>query len=283
LSKSRRSSGRAHRRLRSAAGFVFDLDGTLVLGNPRNQSLRPLAGARAVLELLRDRGLPFVVMTNGTAHTPGGYAAILRRAGLPVRMGGVLTPSSVAADHFAERGLRRVLVLGSASACRPLQSAGIRVVRPPESVPVDAVYIGWYRNFAFADLELACRTVERGAKLFAGSLAPFFASSAGPVLGASRAICAMISSLTGVRPTLLGKPSHAALRAASARLGVHAARLVVVGDDPAIEVRMAHAAGSLGIAVTTGVWNGRGRAALPHAHRPDLIFKNLAELRAALK
>ena len=50
-------------RLDSAQGFVFDMDGTLVLGDPSNHGLSPLPGAIAILEWLRESGLPFVVFS----------------------------------------------------------------------------------------------------------------------------------------------------------------------------------------------------------------------------
>jgi NagD protein len=57
-------------RLRAARGFVFDVDGTLVLGDRRNTGLVPLPGAIEFLELLGARNIPFALLTNGTVRTP---------------------------------------------------------------------------------------------------------------------------------------------------------------------------------------------------------------------
>ena len=56
-------------RLRSARGFVFDLDGTLVLTDRRNDAFTPLPGAVALTRWLAAHGLPFVAFTNGTTKT----------------------------------------------------------------------------------------------------------------------------------------------------------------------------------------------------------------------
>ena len=48
-----------------------------------NHGLRPLPGAVAMLEWVRDRGLPYVVFTNGTNRAPAHFARVLREAGLP--------------------------------------------------------------------------------------------------------------------------------------------------------------------------------------------------------
>ena len=64
-------------RLRDVRGFVFDMDGTLVLGDRHNHGLRPLPGAVEITGWAAGRGLPFVVFTNGTTRTPARRAAQL--------------------------------------------------------------------------------------------------------------------------------------------------------------------------------------------------------------
>ena len=67
-------------RLRDVRGFVFDMDGTLVLGDRNNHALRPLPGAVAITSWAAGRGLPFVVFTNGTTRTPARLAATMRQS-----------------------------------------------------------------------------------------------------------------------------------------------------------------------------------------------------------
>ena len=66
--------------VRSAAGFVFDVDGTLVLSEDPNAGtgVSVIPGAREVLNDLRGRGTAFVCFTNGTGQAPGEIAAKLR-------------------------------------------------------------------------------------------------------------------------------------------------------------------------------------------------------------
>src|SRR5258708_6660005 len=82
-----------------------------------------------------------------------------------------------------------------------------------------ALVVGWYPEFTMPALEAAVHAVWGGADLYSASQTPFFAAAGGRALGTSRAICAMITSLTGCRLTVTGKPSLGALRAAAARLG----------------------------------------------------------------
>ena len=71
-------------RLRSSRAFVFDMDGTLVLGDKTNHGLNPLPGALEITRLLSERGVPFVLFTNGTARTPQQYVGMLRDVGFPL-------------------------------------------------------------------------------------------------------------------------------------------------------------------------------------------------------
>ena len=272
-------------RLHNTKGFVFDMDGTLVLGDKGNKGLRVLPGALEFLNLLDERGVPFIVFTNGTVRTAGQYVPVLRELGFPMNEQRMLTPSSVAADIFVRRGFRRVLVLGVEGVWRPLQDAGIEVFLPSDPLPedVDAVYVGWYREFGIDDLEAACQAVWRGAKLFAASLAPFYATAGGRALGTSRAISAVVTSLTGARASVVGKPSLNALRTAGRRLGVPVKDLAVIGDDPALEVPMAHSGRALAVAVTSGLAGAEAFDNTDAAKRPHITASGVDELLALYK
>jgi len=240
----------AQDRLRAARGFVLDVDGTLVLGTRDGGDFTPLPGAVALTALLADRGLPYVVFTNGSAKSPGYYVDALRALGLTVPDEGVLTPVSSAIDVLTARGHRRVLVLGTRDGIgAPLTDAGLQPLFTGEHAGADAVLIGLYRQFGMADLDAAYDAVSAGAALYTCSEARFVATAAGDKLGTSRAIAGAIHAVTGVRAELVGKPSRHAVDTVARRLGVPAHELVIVGDDPDLEIAMARRAGALGVLV----------------------------------
>ena len=266
-------------RLENARGFIFDMDGTLVLGDRVNHGLRPLPGAVEMLAWVRGRGLPYVVFTNGTNRAPAHFASVLRDAGLDVPDDLMMTPASSAVVMFTKRRYRRVMVLGGEGLAGPLRAAGIEVLPPVETPSgVDAVFVGWFPEFTMPALEAACHAVWAGAALFSASQTPFFAAANGRALGTSRAITAMIRSLTGCRLTVAGKPSLDALRAAATRLGVRPSDIAVVGDDPLLEVPMAHRGRALAIAVDTGLGDATAYDHLPETRRPHLRLRGVDEL-----
>ena len=269
-------------RLREVRGFVFDMDGTLVLGDRRNHGLRPLPGALEVTQWVAGRGLPWVVFTNGTNRTPAHFGRLLREIGFGVPDEAMMTPASSAVRVFTRRRFQRVMVLGGPGLCEPLGEAGLEVVPPAAGGSADAVLVGWFPEFTMPALEAACHAVWGGAELYSCSETPFFAVDGGRALGTSRGISAMIKSLTGCRLRVVGKPSLDALRSAADRLGAAPAYLAVVGDDPALEVPMAHRGRSLAVAVGTGLGALADYDILPAARRPHLRVRGVDELLAIL-
>lgn len=270
-------------RLCQVKGFVFDMDGTLVLGDERNHGLKPLPGALEITHWLSEHGIAFAVFTNGSTRPPEEYAAMLRKVGFSLPDEAMMTPASSAVDLFLQRGHRRVLVLGGDGLAMPLRKAGIEVVAPVGKPQADAVLIGWYREFTMNNLEAACYAVWGGAQVYSSSQALFFATAAGKTLGTSRAISAMLKDVTGCRVHIVGKPSIYSLSAAGRRLGVRLKDMAVVGDDPVLEVPMAHRGKSLAIAVNTGLGDADSFAHLPPVQWPHLTVHGVDELLSLLK
>jgi 4-nitrophenyl phosphatase len=269
---------------RSAAagvrGVVFDVDGTLLLSNRALGGYELLPGAVEVLRALRERHIPFALLTNGSAYPPAEQAAKLREAGLPVDDEQMLTPSSIAADLMRRRGIRRVLVLGMDGVGHALRTAGIETVYTgePGATEVECVFVGWHPECGMKDIETACHAIWGGAKLYVASDVPFFATKQGRTIGYSFAITAAIRRLTRAPMTLTGKPSVRALRFAARRLGVPVRALAVVGDDPVVEILMAHRAGATALAVTTGTTRREEWARQTHSRRPHVILSDLRDV-----
>jgi 4-nitrophenyl phosphatase len=271
-------------RLADVRGFVLDMDGTLVLGDRNNAGLAVLPGARDFLTALNELDIPFCVFTNGTVKTPEQCADALRAAGLPVPAGAVLTPASSAVDVFRRRGHRRVMVLGGKGITEVLEAAGIEALPPLHDSACEAVFAGWYRReLTFEALEAAVEAVSRGARYYSASQSPYFATSEGRTLGSSRAITAVVKDLTGTRVTVVGKPSLHALRAAARHLGLPTGALAVVGDDPELEVPMAHKGRALAVAVHTGIGHAQSFGHLPEDVRPHLDLPDVGALTELLR
>jgi 4-nitrophenyl phosphatase len=268
------------RRRKPIEGVMFDLDGTLILSDRALGNYRMLPGAVEVMETLDERGIPWVILTNGSADPPPEQAAKLRKLGLPVGDEQLLTPSSVAADLMRRNRVRSVLVLGTPGVGYCLEQLGIdiRFTGDDGSMEVDAVYIGWHPDCRMKDIEEASNAIWNGARLYVASNVPFFASADGRTPGTSFAITAAVRALTKVPMILTGKPSVDALRFVSRTIGVPMTRIAVVGDDPTVEVIMAHRAGARSFAVTTGFNKEADWEEQEGLHRPHHLLKGVGGL-----
>jgi len=264
------------------SGYMFDLDGTLLLSDRSLGGYEVLPGAVEVLSKLKDRSTPFVVLTNGSAYPPPEQAAKLRKLGLPVTDEQMLTPSSVTAEVMAARRIKRALILGSRGVGYALEAAGIETVFTGDTgaSEADAVYVGWHPDCNMKDIEAACNAIWRGAKMFVASDVPFFATKQGRTMGYSYAIVGAIRRVTKASSIITGKPSLHALRFVAKKLGVPAQAVGVVGDDPAVEIIMARRGGATSFGVTTGVMSAQDWERESGLRRPHRVLTQISDLLA---
>jgi len=268
--------------LRPAEGFMFDLDGTLILSDKALGGYTLLPGAIELLTELAERQIPYLALTNGSAYPAAQQAPRLRALGLPISDDHLFTPNSVAAQVFKDRGIARVLVLGTQGVADALEGDGVATVLPgqDDADTADAVYVAWHPDCSMPDIHAACEAVLRGAAFFTASDVPFFASKAGRAFGYSCAISGAIARVTGQEPEVTGKPSLHAMHFVAAKLGVPATGVVVIGDDPKVETEMARLGDAMGIGVTTGTTSYAEWAACPPERRPHRVIDSLGEIRA---
>jgi len=261
-------------------GFMFDLDGTLLLSDRSLGGYRLLPGAVEILRELQSRGIPFVALTNGSAYPVAEQGPKLRALGLPISDEALLTPNTVAAELMPKRGVKRALVLGVPGVGHALAAAGIEIVFPGQdrTDEVQAVYIGWHPDCNMKDIEAACKAIWNGAELYVASDVPFFATSAGKTMGYSHAITAAVRKITRAPMILTGKPSLNALKLVANKLGVPMRRVGVVGDDPLVEMIMARRGGAPGFGVTTGTTTAEEWAVQPRGRRPHRVVHDLGEI-----
>lgn len=272
------------RPLRTPKGFMFDLDGTLILSNRALGSYEAIAGAKEALMELDAMGVPWIALTNGSAYASDVQAPKLRAVGLPVPDDRLFTPNSVAAKVIADRGFERVLVLGNSGVIAALEQLGVTCVGPEagDHAQCDAVYVAWHPDCSMPHLHAACEAVlDNGAALLTASDVPFFATREGRSFGYSCAINGAIARVTGAEPEATGKPSAHAMAFIADQLGLAPEDVAIVGDDAKAEMQMAREGGAIGIAVTSGSTSAGQWASQPPERTPDLVIESIGALAQA--
>jgi phosphoglycolate/pyridoxal phosphate phosphatase family enzyme len=250
-------------------GFIFDLDGTVYLGE------RLLPGAQAAIATLRESGRRLCFLSNKPIASRADYAAKLTRLGIPTDVEEVINSSYVLARWLdRETPGARCFVIGEPPLVAELEQAGLKPVEGPEA---DWVVVAFDRTFDYGKLDVALQAVTRyGARLVGTNPDRTCPVEGGEIPDAAGMIGA-VEGVTGrkVEP-IVGKPSAITLAVALERLGLAAGECAIVGDRLETDIAMGKAAGLATILLLTGVT----RAGDPAIARwqPDHVLASLEDL-----
>jgi NagD protein len=250
-----------------AKAHLIDMDGVLVRGT------EPIPGAAGFIERLRAAGVPFLIFTNNSRFTPEEHAARLRRAGLAVEAGSILT-SAQATARFLHQQMPdgTAFVIGETGLIEALVRVGYALTDEP---PADYVVLGETVSYSFERITMGLRLVAAGGRFIATNPDPSGPGEGGTV-PATGAVAALITAATGVRPYFVGKPNPFMMRAALNRLGVHAANAIMIGDRMDTDVVAGTESGLETILVLSGHTRREEVARFPY--RPGRVLESVADI-----
>jgi NagD protein len=250
-------------------GYIFDLDGTIYLGD----ALLPTVAD--TITRLRSLGKKTIFLSNNPTNTADAYAAKLTRLGLPTPPEDVINSSRVMVEFLTGRlPGARLFVVGEAPLCRELAAAGFELTDDPRHVQV--VIASFDRTFDYRKLQIAFDALRAGARFFATNADRFCPVPGGGQPDAA-AVLAALTACTGVEvEAVVGKPSRHMAGAALRVLAIPPERCIMVGDRLETDVRMALEAGMTAALALTGATD---ETALARSEiRPTFVLHRLAEL-----
>lgn len=261
-------------RLDDVRGFVFDVDGTLVRRFP--DGVHPLPGAVDVLDAIRASGRKLAIFTNGSHLPPEEFARELRADGLPVSDEEMVTPVRSALSYLRRRyDGAPVMLFAQPSVTERMVADGVNVV---ESEDAEVVLVLHVDDADFPALERAARAIHGGARLLTANYLPSYAGANGPIFSRGAMVTAAIAKAASARPTVVGKPSKAAVQELRDRLGVPSEDLLVTGDDVRMDVGLGLLGGSRTVLVRTGTTGDMDVSRLPERRRPHAVIDGVEEL-----
>ncbi|HEX2907939.1 MAG TPA: HAD-IIA family hydrolase [Phototrophicaceae bacterium] len=266
--------------LHPVAGFIFDLDGTVYLGDAA------LPGAVEGIAELRQQGQRTLFVSNKPLEPRAAYARKLTRLGIPATPDDVITSAFVLGYHLArtEPDLK-LYVIGEENLLNELREHGLKVVDefadqdPKEIIQphgVDAVVVAFDRTLTYRKLNTAYQALRNGARFFATNADKTCPMPDGAIPDAGGTIAAL-EHMTGRKVELLaGKPSTLITQIALQKLELPADQVMMVGDRLETDIFMGQQAGMQTAVTLTGVSKRDDVAKM--AAPPTYIIESLAEL-----
>lgn len=258
---------------RRFAGYVFDLDGTLYLGDAL------LPGAAGTVRSIRAFGARVAFVTNKPLERPAAYAAKLSGLGIPVAADEVVSSTDALVLYLCHHAAgARVLTVAEPPLDEILHEAGFILTREPEDANV--VVVAWDRTFDYEKLVRAFRAVRAGARLVATNADPWCPMPGGDLPDCAAMLAAIEASAGVTAEAVVGKPSPHMAKTILERLALAPADAILVGDRLLTDVPMAATAGMASALVLTGATRPQDlRLALDAASvRPRYVIPSVADL-----
>lgn len=253
-------------RLIGTTTWLTDMDGVLL----REEMVIP--GAERLLEVWRERGQRFLVLTNNSIYTPRDLAARLSRVGLDVGEDELWTSALATAEFLRDQAAgHRAYVIGEAGLTTAMHSAGFVLT----DTDCDYVVLGETRTYSFEAITTAIRLIEGGARFIATNPDTTGPSPQGP-LPATGAVAALITAATDRAPYIVGKPNPMMFRSALNRIGAHSETTAMLGDRMDTDIVAGMEAGLATLLVLSGVTRREDLARFPF--RPSAVMESVQDL-----
>jgi phosphoglycolate/pyridoxal phosphate phosphatase family enzyme len=254
--------------------YVFDLDGTVYLGDEL------LPGSVRLIEALRALGRRTLFVSNNPTRDPRMYAEKLSRLGIPTSLHDIVNPVVTTTRWLqAHHPDAVVFVIGEEPLRGAIAAAGIR--QSDRADEIDVVVASYDRTFDYRKLQIAFDVLHRDprARLIATNLDAYCPLPGGRGEPDAAAVVAAIEASSGARCAAnMGKPGTTMLATVSELLGLDLRECVMVGDRLSTDVRMALDAGMPSALVLTGETTRQMLDEAAPSERPDHVVERIDEL-----
>lgn len=258
-------------RIKKGACFVFDLDGTIYLGN------RLLPGAKDLLSFLETHGIAYFFMTNNSSRSKSDYVHKLAGIGLPVPAEKIITSGEATAIYLQKNWPgAAIFLVGTPSLEEEFRRHDLYLVEDDPQV----VVLGFDTTLTYEKIRKLCAFVAAGRSYIATHPDINCPTDDGfiPDIGS---VIALVEASTGRVPdVIVGKPHAPIVEALIQRTGFAKDEIVVIGDRLYTDIAL----GETGVA-TVLVLSGETKFSDVEASdfRPDLIVQGVGELLDLLR
>ena len=261
--------------LRSKKLFLFDMDGTLYLGD------RLFAFTRELLDVLKDTGRKYLFMTNNSSKSVEDYVKKLEKMGICATREDFMTSSQATAYylHCHHEG-QKLYVCGTESLKAELRREGFTVTE--ELAEVECIVMGFDTELTFRKLhDVSYLLLTREEIPYIATNPDYVCPTEFGSVPDCGSVCDMIYNATKKRPVVIGKPSPLMPQLAMEKLGMTKEETCVVGDRIYTDVKSGLNAGVTGILVLSGETTEEILAQSPE--KPHLVLEDASAILEAIR
>ncbi|MEE0840736.1 MAG: HAD-IIA family hydrolase [Acutalibacteraceae bacterium] len=262
-------------RLKNIKLFLFDMDGTLYIGN----KLYPFT--KELLKTIKDSGGIYMYMTNNSSKSVNDYIKKLEKLGIEATKDEFIT-SSQATSYFLKNTYpnEKIYVCGTQSLKDEFIKEGFSLTESVDDTTL--VVMGNDTELTFKKLNDVCKILltKEDVKYIATNLDIVCPTEFGSVPDCG-SFCEMIYNCTGRRPELVGKPQPIMPYLAMDRTGCSKEQTAVIGDRIYTDVKSGLNAGVLSVLVMSG--ETTEKILNDSVDKPDLVLKDCSEIIKAIK
>lgn len=255
--------------------LLIDMDGVLT----KDKEFNLFPDTKDFLYFLRERNIPFRIVSNNSTRAPELIVEKLKEKELPIEEKDFISPVAVLPEYLKEEGINRVFVIGTEMLKNFLKEKGFEVKEDSE---VEAVVIGQDKSIDFHKIKTATSAVFLNkAKIIPVNLSKIVKDTDGLYFPGAGSYAYMLKHATNYGGEIpnLGKPSREFIELALR--GLPREKVFLVSDDVYTDLMGARDIGIGTIFITTGKY---GREELEKAgFKPDYVFDSLTELKKELE
>lgn len=250
--------------------FIFDLDGTLYLGN------KAIPGAVETLNWVRKNKAQVRFLTNNPRYSQTFYLNKLNQLGITCDLEEILSSAQLTANYLATHLLyKNIFVIGEDQLKQELLDKNISLV---EHSNADAVLVSFDASLTYDKLMTAYHALRKGAKLVATHPDYVCPTPDGGLIDAGATVAALEVATGKKVEKIFGKPSKYIGELLIQQLKVDKRECVIVGDRLNTDIRLGQLSGM------KTVWIRAFNEPLPDdkAYFPDFIIQSIAELPSVM-
>ena len=255
-------------------GYVFDLDGTIYLGDEL------LPGAKRLVLKLRELVKRVVFLSNNPTKDPEMYAEKLTGLGIETPASEIInTVVSMTQWLSQNHPDATVFPIAEKPLINALEEAGIKMSERAEEI--DFVVASYDRTFDYRKLQIAFDAIwyHKRARLVTTNPDRYCPFPGGRGEPDAAAIVAAIEACTGARcETNTGKPDPIMLDIVTDLTGLEVTDCVMTGDRLYTDIRMALDAGMPSAIVLTGETTVEALADEPISNKPTYVLERIDQL-----